>query len=82
MILVSFLTKEEMAKVGKTEEKDFCVICSSETNYAKTDHISKRVGHVKGTGQLCLDCFKRTLPDDDIKLDEDLSLYGDQSHKV
>ena len=70
-------TKKET--IAAKEEKDICVICSSKTNYAKSDNISERVGYVEGVGQLCEACFKRCrkgygdtliLPDD-IILDEE-----------
>ena len=51
-----------MWKSGKKQkpEKDTCVICGKETEYAKDTPIQNRIGYVEGAGQLCReDVYKR-----------------------
>jgi|TARA_B100001939_G_scaffold220227_1_gene189547 hypothetical protein len=37
--------------------KELCVTCKKETTYYREDHIDQRIGYIKGSGQLCLDCY-------------------------
>ena len=37
--------------------KELCVICNKETTYYREDHIDQRIGYIRGSGQLCLDCY-------------------------
>jgi len=39
--------------------KELCVTCKKETTYYKEDHIDKRIGYIRGSGQLCLDCYDK-----------------------
>ena len=43
--------------VGMTKEN--CIICGEETVYSMNDHIDFRIGYIKGSGQLCLDCYEK-----------------------
>ncbi len=36
---------------------DKCVLCGIKTKYKKTDDTIKRLGYIKGAGQLCFNCF-------------------------
>ena len=38
-------------------DKDKCVICNEDSLYYKTMPIILRLGYIKGSGQLCLDCY-------------------------
>ena len=37
--------------------KDKCVICGVDSLYDIDEHINFRIGYIKGSGQLCLNCF-------------------------
>ena len=37
--------------------KELCVTCKKETTYYREDHIDQRIGYIRGSGQLCLDCY-------------------------
>ena len=37
-------------------EKDCCVACGKETEYAKDTHIDARKHYIEGAGQLCPEC--------------------------
>ena len=37
--------------------KELCVTCNKETTYYREDHIDQRIGYIRGSGQLCLDCY-------------------------
>ena len=37
-------------------EKDRCVVCGKETEYAKDTHVDVRKNYIEGAGQLCPDC--------------------------
>jgi len=41
--------------------KDKCVICGKETPYYKTTHIDFRSYYVDGCGQLCQECYNKTM---------------------
>ncbi len=38
--------------------KDKCVICRVDSLYDIDEHINFRIGYIKGSGQLCLDCLE------------------------
>ena len=40
------------------QEFDLCVKCGEKTMYKKNVHIDRRMGYVKGAGQLCTSCDK------------------------
>ena len=42
----------------KQPDMEHCVVCGSATEYTKVTPISKRIGYVEGSGQLCQDCYK------------------------
>jgi len=37
--------------------KDKCVACDKDSLYDRETHIDYRIGYIKGSGQLCLDCY-------------------------
>ena len=37
--------------------KDKCVTCNKDSLYDRETHIDYRIGYIKGSGQLCLDCY-------------------------
>jgi hypothetical protein len=39
--------------------KDKCVICNDDSLYDKTMPIKLRLGYIKGSGQLCLECYDK-----------------------
>ena len=41
------------------EEKDKCTVCSDDSLYDKTMPIDLRLGYIKGSGQLCLECYDK-----------------------
>ena len=41
----------------KEKEKECCVVCGKETEYAKDAHIDQRARYVEGAGQLCKKCY-------------------------
>ena len=51
------------------EEKDKCTVCSDDSLYDKTMPIDLRLGYIKGSGQLCLECYDKIYNkgDDDEK---------------
>jgi hypothetical protein len=53
-------TMQEDEKLVYEEQfgnKDKCVICNDDSLYDKTMPIKLRLGYIKGSGQLCLDCY-------------------------
>jgi len=38
-----------------------CVMCSIDTNVPKSMHVDFRNYYVDGAGQLCFDCYTKTL---------------------
>ena len=42
----------------KQPDMEHCVVCGSATEYTKVTPISKRIGYVEGSGQLCQDSYK------------------------
>ena len=42
-------------------KRDKCVLCDTETQYDKFDHIDFRNFYVEGVGQLCPDCWNKTF---------------------
>jgi len=41
------------------KERDCCVLCGSETAYAKNLPVTERDSYVEGAGQLCPKCYLR-----------------------
>ena len=41
------------------EEKDKCTVCYDDSLYDKTMPIDLRLGYIKGSGQLCLECYDK-----------------------
>ena len=39
--------------------KELCVTCNKETTYYREAHIDQRIGYIRGSGQLCLDCYDK-----------------------
>lgn len=35
-----------------------CIICKGKTNFKVNQHISERLGYVRGLGHLCYDCYQ------------------------
>ncbi|MDD3098519.1 MAG: hypothetical protein PHU82_01680 [Candidatus Pacebacteria bacterium] len=44
--------------VKEIKEKDRCVVCGKETPYYKNTPINARMYYVKGSGQLCGNCWR------------------------
>ena len=44
--------------MSKEEKFDKCVMCRTETEYRRTDHIDIRKYYMEGSGQFCADCYK------------------------
>jgi len=42
-------------------EFETCVICNVDTNVPKSMHIDFRNNYVDGSGQLCFNCYTKTL---------------------
>ena len=42
-------------------EFETCVMCSIDTNVPKSMHVDFRNNYVDGAGQLCFDCYTKTL---------------------
>ncbi len=40
---------------------DCCVICNKKTNVPKNMHINFRGMYIEGAGQLCFNCYKKSL---------------------
>lgn len=40
-------------------EFDVCVVCGKPSHEPKDKHVDFRTGYVEGSGQVCLDCYKR-----------------------
>ena len=38
-----------------------CVVCNIDTHVAKSMHVDFRHHYVEGAGQLCFDCYTKTL---------------------
>jgi hypothetical protein len=38
-----------------------CVVCNIDTNVPKSIHVDFRHHYVEGAGQLCFDCYTKTL---------------------
>ena len=41
------------------DDKDKCTVCSDDSLYDKTMPIDLRLGYIKGSGQLCLECYDK-----------------------
>jgi uncharacterized protein YlaI len=41
--------------------KEKCVICGVETPYDRETHIDQRLYYVEGCGQMCEDCYKKSV---------------------
>ena len=39
--------------------KELCVTCNKETTYYREEHIDQRIGYIRGSGKLCLDCYDK-----------------------
>ncbi len=44
-----------------TDNKEYCIVCSEDTTYLKSDHIDERNYYVEGAGQLCEKCYYKIL---------------------
>lgn len=42
-------------------EKEKCVLCGKVTEYYKSTPTEFRYSYVEGAGQLCKDCYKKSL---------------------
>lgn len=36
-----------------------CVLCGKTTDVPRDLHVDSRIGYIEGSGQLCLDCYKK-----------------------
>ena len=46
---------------------DKCVGCGEKTPYPKELDIIRRHCYIEGTGQFCIDCFKKLKENDELK---------------
>ena len=47
--------------VVEHSEFETCVVCNVDTHVAKSMHVDFRHHYVEGAGQLCFDCYTKTL---------------------
>ena len=55
----TMLEDEKLVFEEQFGNKDKCVICNEDSLYDKTMPIKLRLGYIKGSGQLCLECYDK-----------------------
>lgn len=65
------LFKKNLECIPENEEFEVCVLCGVLTNTRKSEPLERRVGYLPGAGQLCSECFRKNVSEEQTARDKD-----------